>query len=178
MYSTEQDRWFAEEIGLHEPILRAYLQKRFSTLPDHDDIVQEAYIRILRAESKGPLTSCVRAFLFTVARNVAIDLVRRRQRRPSEVISEVEALPALEAAPGIVETLEHQQRLEMLRESMATLPPRCREVIVLRHLDGFSYKQIAEHLGISTETVKIHLAKGLRDCTDYFRKRGQLAASA
>lgn len=177
MSQVEQARWFADEVKLHEPILRAYLRKRFPSLPDHDDIVQEVYIRILRAESKGNLTSCARAFLFTIARNIAIDLLRRRQRNPAEAIPDSEALPLLEEAPGVVESLERRQRREMLLEAMATLPARCREVVALRHLEGLSYKEIAERLGISTETVKAHLAKGLHDCTNYFQKRGQLKTS-
>ena len=49
--SPEQARWFAEQVKPHEPLLRGYLQKRFPSLPDHDDVVQEAYARLLRADS-------------------------------------------------------------------------------------------------------------------------------
>jgi len=153
MFSTEQSRWFVEEVKPHERILRGYLQKRFPSLSDHDDIVQEAYIRLLRAESNGRLT-CAKAFLFTVARNVAIDLLRRRQAAGHDRMSDVAETRVLDEATSVAESLERQQRQEVLIEAIASLPDRCREVLMLRHLDGLSYKEIATRLGISPNTVK------------------------
>src|SRR4051812_14699135 len=145
MFPSDQARWFAEEVKLHEPILRGYLQKRFPSLPDHDDIVQEAYSRLLKAEGKGRLTS-VKAFLFTVARNVAIDLLRRRQKAEHEPISEIDAMPVLEEVPSVEESFERELRRKNLIEAIASLPDRCREVLMLRHLDGLAYKEIAVRL--------------------------------
>lgn len=51
MSSAEQARWFSEHVQPHEPALRAYLSKRFPSLPDHDDLVQETYARLLRVGS-------------------------------------------------------------------------------------------------------------------------------
>lgn len=163
--------WFSAEVKPYEPALRAYLSKRFPTLPDHDDLVQETYTRILRAREAGRLTYA-RAFLFTAARNVAIDLFRRRRTAALEPWSEASELPALEETPGVGEALDRQHRLDLLIEAVASLPERCRQVMMLRHLDGLAYKEIAERLGISPETVKVHILKGVRDCTAFFRKRG------
>lgn len=173
MFPPDQARWFTEEVKLHEPILRGYLRKRFPSLPDHDDIVQEAYTRLLRAEDKGRLTY-TKAFLFTVARNVAIDLLRRRPKAEHEPISDITAMPVLEEAPTAEEAIERQQRHEILIEAIASLPDRCREVIMLRHHDGLTYKEIALRLGISANTVKVHMVKGMRDCAALFRSRGLL----
>lgn len=175
MNPSEQARWFSEEVKPCEPALRAYLLKRFPSLPDHDDLVQEAYTRVLRARETGRLTYA-KAFLFTAARNLAIDVFRRRRTTVLEPISELTELPALDEAPGVVETMEHQRRLEVLIEAVAALPERCRQVMMLRHLDGLAYKEIAVRLGISPETVKVHMIKGVRDCTAYFRQQGLLDA--
>lgn len=166
-------RWFSEEVQPHEPALRAYLLKRFPSLPDHDDLVQETYARLLRARENGRLTYA-KAFLFTVARNAAIDMFRRRRVVTHEPIDELAALPALEDDPGVVETLERQRRLELLIEAVSGLPERCRQVMMLRHLDGLPYKEIAARLGISAETVKVHMLKGVRECTAFFRRHGLL----
>ena len=168
-----ESKWFSEDVKPFEPALRAYLSKRFPSLPDHDDVVQETYIRVLRARESGRLTYA-KAFLFTAARNVAIDIFRRRRTVTHEPISELVELPVLEATPGVAETLEHQQRLELLIEAVSALPERCRQVMMLRHLDGLSYKQIAAQLGISPETVKVHMVKGVRDCVAYFQRHGLL----
>jgi RNA polymerase sigma-70 factor (ECF subfamily) len=174
MSPVEELHWFNDEVKPCEPALRAYLQKRFPALGDHDDLVQEAFVRLLRAKREGRLTSA-KAFLFTVARNLAIDMFRRRQRSAvHEPLTEFTELPALEESFDAVSTLEHQRRREVLIEAVVSLPERCREVMMLRHLDGLAYKEIAERLGISPNTVKVHMVKGVRDCTAFFRKHGLL----
>ncbi len=173
MSPIEQARWFAEEVKPHEPLLRGYLLNRFPSLPDHEDIVQEAYVRLLRAEGNGRPVHA-KGFLFTVARNLAIDLLRRRQAVIHEPISELMNMPLLDEAPGILESLERQQRVEVLIEAIASLPGRCREVIMLRHLDGLAYKEIASRLGISPNTVRLHIVKGMRHCAAFFEKHGFL----
>ena len=174
MSSAEELQWFNNEARPCEPALRAYLQKRFPLLSDHDDLVQEAYTRLLCAKREGRLTSA-KAFLFTVARNLAIDIFRRRRRTANhEPLSDLAEMPALEEAADTVASLEHQYRLEALIDAVASLPERCREVMMLRHLDGLAYKEIAERLGISPNTVKVHMVKGVKDCTAFFRKHGLL----
>ncbi len=177
MPPTDQAAWFSEQVQPHEPALRAYLSKRFPTLPDHDDLVQETYIRTLRAHEGGRVP-CARAFLFTTARNAAIDLFRRRRANTHEEISESAALPLLDEAPDVGEATEREQRLEVLLEAILALPERCRQVMMLRHLDGLAYKEIAERLRISPETVKVHMIKGVKDCTRFFRQRGLLERTA
>ncbi len=177
MPPTEQARWFSVHVQPYEPALRAYLQKRFPALPDHDDLLQETYVRTLRAYEGGRVTHA-KAFLFTTARNAAIDLFRRRRGQDHGPISDVSALPVLDEAPGLGETLEHEQRLEVLLEAILALPERCRQVMMLRHLDGLAYKEIAARLGISPETVKVHMIKGIKDCTRFFHRRGLLGTDA
>ncbi len=171
MSSAEQARWFSEHVHPHEPALRAYLSKRFPTLPDHDDLVQETYVRVLRVDDPARLAH-PKAFLFTTARNAAIDLFRRRSVQPLESLDDVIELPPLDEAPGVVETMERCQRRETLTEALRALPERCREVMLLRYLDGCSGKEIAARLGISLGTVKGHLLKGVRDCARYFEAHG------
>ena len=55
---------------------------------------------------------------------------------------------------------------------MRALPDRCRQVIMLRYLDNLTYKEIGAQLGISPETVKVHMAKGMRRCAAFFADRG------
>jgi RNA polymerase sigma factor (sigma-70 family) len=171
MPPTEQARWFCEHVQPHEPALRAYLSKRFPTGCDHDDLVQETYARVLRLKEPGRL-AYPKAFLFTTARNAAIDLFRRRRGVRLEPVEVCEETAALDEAPGLVESLDRQQQLEALIEALAGLPERCREVMMLRHLDGFALKEIAAHLDLSMSTVKEHLTKGLRACARHFEDRG------
>jgi len=180
MSSAEQARWFSEHVQPHEPALRAYLSKRFPTLPDHDDLVQETYVRVLRVADPARLTH-PKAFLFTTARNAAIDLFRRRSVHPHESLADHERLielPLLDTPPTVVETMERRQRRETLTEALRSLPERCREVMLLRYLDGCSGKEISERLDISLGTVKGHLLKGVRDCARFFEARGLVEAAS
>lgn len=167
----ERSRWFEEEVQPHESALRAYLQARFPTLGDHDDLVQETYARLLRERARGGVRY-TRAFLFTAARNAAFDLFRRRGAKPTEAVTDSVEHAILEERPGVGEQIDQSHELEVLADAVRALPERCRQVIMLRYLDGLAYKEIAGQLGISPETVKVHMAKGLRRCAAFFADRG------
>lgn len=132
--------------------------------------MQETYARLLRVSDPQRLGH-VRAFLFTTARNVAIDHVRRTRRTPVE-------FSLLDAEPGAVDLPDEAQRHEAMLAALTTLPERCREVMLLRSVGGFSAPEIAVHLGLAAATVRVHRMKGVRDCAGFFRTRGLLDPSA
>jgi RNA polymerase sigma factor (sigma-70 family) len=176
MSTPDQALWFAESVRPHEPALRAFLSRRFSSLPDHDDVLQETYVRLLRHCDPQRMAH-PRPILFTIARNVAIDQIRRARRAPVDPINEATELAILETAPDAAELLDHAQRHEAMICALETLPERCREVMLLRYVDGFSAQEIAAHLGLAAATVRVHLMKGVRDCAQFFRAHGLLCFS-
>ena len=177
MPPADQAVWFAESVRPHEPALRAFLSRRFSSLPDHDDLVQETYARLLRVAEPQRLDH-VRAFLFTTARNVAIDHVRRTRRTPVDPSGDTTEFTLLEPELGAADVLDQAQQHEAMLAALETLPERCREVMLLRYVDGFSAREIAVHLGLAAATVRVHLMKGVRDCAQFFRDRGLLDPTA
>lgn len=176
-YSSEQARWFAEEVHPYEPALRAYLQGRFPALRDQDDIVQDTYARLLRARAAGTIRH-PKAFLFTTARNAALDFFRRKRAIATDDVTHFDASNVLVDRPDLGERICRDQELEILTDAVRALPDRCRQVLMLRYLDGLSYKEIAAQLDVSPETVKTQLAKGMRRCADYFRERGLLPSAS
>lgn len=173
----EQSRWFAEEVQPYEPALRAYLHGRFPSLQDPDDIVQDTYARLLRAHAAGTIRH-PKAFLFTTARNSALDFFRRKRAVSLEDVTHFDASSVLIDRADTAERVSRDQELEILADAVRALPDRCRQVIMLRYLDGLSYKEIAVQLDISPETVKAQMAKGVRRCAEYFRERGLLQSAA
>ena len=171
--SFEATRWFVEEVQPYEPALRAYLLGRFPSLSDQDDIVQDTYARLLRARTNGTIRH-PKAFLFTTARNTALDFFRRKRGITLEDVTHFDETAVLEDRPDVVELVSREQELELLADAVRALPDRCRQVIMLRYLDGLAYKEIAVQLEISPETVKAQLAKGMRRCAEFFRERGLL----
>ncbi len=169
----DQTRWFSDEVRPHEEALRAYLQARFAGLGEVDDIVQETYVRMLRAHGAGAIRS-TKSLLFTTARNAALDACRRRRVRPAEPLAPEHADRVLADTPDVAESVSRRQELDLLAEAMAALPPQCREVMLRRYRDGAPCREIAAQLQLSPETIKVHLARGLRRCADYFAERGLL----
>jgi len=168
---SEQARWFAEEVQPHERSLRSYLRSIFPSLPDVDDFVQESYARLIRAHATGRV-SYAKAFLFTTARNAALDFFRRRKVISIEAVADLEGLAVLEDRPDAAEAVNKQQELALLAAAVRDLPDRCRQVLTLRLMYGMSHKEIATDLRISEHTVKAQLAKGTRRCAEYFEQRG------
>jgi len=172
-FDAEQSRWFAMEVLPHEAALRAYLRSQFPRLQDSDDVIQETYTRLLREKNAGRVQH-PRAFMFTAARNVALDLFRRRRTAGADAVTHLDSANVVEERPDAAEALNQRQELELLAEAVRTLPERCRQVIMLRYLKGHSYKEIAALLDISPETVKTHMAKGVLRCAEFFEARGLL----
>ncbi|MBI5380601.1 MAG: sigma-70 family RNA polymerase sigma factor [Opitutae bacterium] len=168
---AEQAKWFTKEVQPYGAELKAYLRGAFPAVRDVDDVVQESYVRIWKARAAHPIRSA-RAFLFQVARHVALNLVDRQRISPVFTVGDLAALPVIEDKPGVAESTEQQERLAFLVEALATLPPRCREITILRKLKGMPQKEVAELLGISERTVEEQVARGVRRCEDFLRKRG------
>lgn len=166
---SEQSRWFAEQVQPHEPMLRAWLRSQFPSEGDIDDVVQEAYIRLLRAHAAGEMHS-PKAFLFATARNIARDRFRHRAIARAEPLVENEALSVLEEADGIPETVARNQELEMLTEAIQSLPDRCRQIFTLRKVYGLSQSEIAAKMAISECTVSAQLTIGVQKCTAFMAR--------
>lgn len=164
-------KWFAEEVQPHEASLRSYLRRLFPRFPDVDDLVQESYARLIRAQTTGRV-SYVKAFLFTTARNVALDCLRRKQVVSIESVADLAELPIEADEPDVAAAINKQDQLTLLASSVRALPDRCRQVLTLRLMYGYTPKQIAAELGITESTVKVQLAKGMRRCVQYFEERG------
>lgn len=150
-------------------MLRAWLQSRFAQERDIDDVVQESYVRLLRARASGEVIS-PKAFLFAVARNLAIDRVRHREVARAEPLAEIEGLAVLEECEGIPETIAHNQELAILTEAIQSLPDRCRQIFTLRKVYGLSQPDIARQLGLSENTVSAQLTIGVRKCMEFMHR--------
>ncbi|MDA0238979.1 MAG: RNA polymerase sigma factor [Proteobacteria bacterium] len=163
---SKHAHWFAEEVYPHESILRSWLKKKFPGSCDVDDVIQEAYLRVLKARDRD-VVQFPRAFLFTVARNLAIDSLRRVEVSRIIPLAENELETVMDDAEAPRETVAREQELEILKMAMETLPERCREIFTLRKIHDMSQSDIARTLGISVNTVTAQISIGVRRCTEY-----------
>jgi RNA polymerase sigma factor (sigma-70 family) len=169
--SADQSRWFANEVQAHEASLRSYLHGSFPRVRDVDDVVQESYLRIWRTRAAEPIRSA-RAFLFRVARNIALDLVRRNKNSPITAVGDLAELPVIEDKRGVAETISIDEKVALLADAIAALPPRCRQVVMLCKLKGLTHREAAAELGISERTVDEQILRGLKRLDEELRKRG------
>lgn len=169
--TSEHQRWFADQVQPHEAALRSYVRGAFPAVRDVDDVVQESYLRIWRLRASEPIR-CARAFLFTIARNIALKRVTRQRVSPEMVVGDLAALGIVAEGHDAAESAARNETFLLLIEALASLPPRCREVTVLRKLKGVPQKEIAAMLGIAEKTVEEQVARGVRRCEDFLRKRG------
>ncbi|MBL9190485.1 MAG: sigma-70 family RNA polymerase sigma factor [Opitutaceae bacterium] len=170
---SEDARWFAHAVQPHDAALRAWLRAKFPALGDVDDVVQETFARVLQLRARDPLRAhAVKPLLFTTARNLALDLLRRRQIVPMESFSEFDGECFADETPGIGEAVSRRQELALLAEAIQALPDRCRQVLTLRKIYGLPQKEIARQLGISEHTVEAQVGAGVRRCADYLARLG------
>jgi RNA polymerase sigma-70 factor (ECF subfamily) len=168
---SEQSRWFAEQVLPHEQPLRSYLRQSLPTLADVDDLVQDCFARMLRAKNNGAVRA-PKPLLFAIARNAVRDFIHHKGRAELIPITENEEVGVLEEDGDIVELVCRKQELAILTEAIRALPDRCREVLLLRKIKGYSQREIAELLGIAEHTVESLAAKGTRRCAEYLRAHG------
>lgn len=169
--SSDPAQWFVQEVHPHEASLRAYLRRAFPGVRDVDDVVQESFLRLWRARAGEPVRSA-RAFLFRIARNLALDWVRRDFASPITPLRDWAGLSVLDHDSDPARAADDHARLLALADAIDALPPRCREVVILRKLQQLSQRDTAARLGLSEKTVEAHLARGLARCEEYLRKRG------
>lgn len=174
--SAEQARWFEEEVQPHESALRRWLQDRFPSLTEIDDIIQESYAGLIRAHRAGRVKT-PKAYLYATARNAAIDFFRRQRILSTEPLVTEGPLAVVEDRPNSVEALSKTQELDILRRSIDALPPRCRTIMTLKKIKGLPNREIAEQLGISINTVNAQLVTGLKHCREFLYAHGVLPNS-
>ncbi|MES2696441.1 MAG: RNA polymerase sigma factor [Verrucomicrobiota bacterium] len=165
--------WFAKEVHAHDGRLKAYLRGVFPGVHDVDDLVQESYVRVWLRQTRQPIAS-VRAFLFKVARHLALNSLRHQNASPFIAVTETAVSRVVEDRPSPADQACTDEELTLLFEAIDALPARCREVYILRKLKGLSQKEIAAKLGISEQTVETQVVRANHRCEAFLRARGVL----
>jgi len=127
-----------------------------------EDLVQETYVRALKAMGSLRPDSNIKAWLFTILRNVWRNQLRRRRASPDLVeidADEANANVVVEPSPDPHAVYVSDMESNYVREAIAQLPSDFREVIVLREFEDLSYQEIADLLKCPTGTVMSRLGR-------------------
>jgi RNA polymerase sigma-70 factor (ECF subfamily) len=140
-----------------------FLSYRLRSRDEAAEIAQEAFTRMLALEDGYQLRH-PRGFLFRTALNLTMDSFRTDRPRAEQMdgVDMAENLPS--EAPGPESVVYAQQRLALLREAVAELPPKCRHAFVRHKFENRSYAEIASEMGISKNMVEKHIIKAIAYC--------------
>ena len=133
---------------------------------DAQDVVQEAYLRAFKSFG-GFRGSNGRAWLLTIVRNTSYTLLKKNRVVDLTTTFDEEIHMSGHESVSPATILEHSEDAELIREAMDELPAEFREILVLRHQEGLSYKEIADIAQIPPGTVMSRLARArakLREC--------------
>lgn len=165
------DQWFIFHILPLEAELDGYLRHHIGGSDDVADLRQDVLVRVYKAAGDG-LPHNPRAFLYTIARNLLIDRIRRQRVVSIESVMDFDALPVSTNEAGPFEIASSRQELSMLLAALETLPSRTRAVIEMRRVQGLSQRETAKALAISEATVERHVSRGVRLLSEALKARG------
>lgn len=159
MTSADIERLYRE----HQPMLVRWLARLVRCEDTAADLAQESYLRVAGTAGEQVITH-PRAFLFRTARNLAFDHLRKMKTRSGSAQPLEEAMDLPSPLPSAETALLDRQRIALFRQTLETLPARCREVFLLHRIHHCTYTVIANRLGISESAVEKHIMRALKHC--------------
>ncbi len=136
-----------------------------------EDVVQQLFMKIWESRDTMVLPDSVAAYLFTAARNRALNYIKSQARKSNNEIPLNQHHD--EADYRTEEHMDAKELQKALYEAIDQLPEKRREVFVLSRFEGKSYKEIAEILNISIKTVEAQMGKALATLRDFIQKHQQ-----
>lgn len=158
--------WFTQEVLPLERDLVRFIARHCRDGADIPDVRQEVYERMLAGAPADGLRS-TRSYVFTVARHVLIDRARRAKIVSFEQIADIDTV---DAQVDVLAEDRHMTARDELRRAMLgleQLPPRCREVVRLRKVEGLSIRETADRMQVSHHTIERQLTLGLRALANF-----------
>jgi RNA polymerase sigma-70 factor (ECF subfamily) len=153
---------FAESRGA----LHRYIRRFVRSGETAKEIVQEAFLRTYR-ERESVIT--LRAFLFSTARNLAANEIRHRRTVERDTLASADELRVEAEYESLESGFLRDERNRLVQQAIDRLPPQCRAAFTLRVFHEYSYKEVADRLGISVKTVEKHISRGMRETNRWLR---------
>jgi RNA polymerase sigma-70 factor (ECF subfamily) len=135
---------------------------------DAEDVVQDTLFHVWEKKEKWDSIQNIEAYCFRSTRNIALNKLALKENQQEAIPDSFEM-----AEPGSSsqERLEEEEQTAMLETCIDQLPEKQRTVFLLRTVEGFSYKQIAEVLNVSEEQVKVNLFRSRQKLKAFFNER-------
>lgn len=159
------NRWFCSEVLPLERSLTQYIRKNWKVADEVVDIRQEIYERALIGARQGlPLRTA--PYLFSVARNHLINRAKHERIVSFALVVKLEEIQDIDMA-ATERNLSARDELRRALAGIEQLPPRCREVVWLRKVEGLTTREAAERLHVGLDTIEKQLTIGMRALADF-----------
>jgi RNA polymerase sigma-70 factor (ECF subfamily) len=158
--------WFCSEVLPLEEALMRFIRRNWRIAEDVIELRQDIYERSLNG-ARVALPANARAFVFTVARNHLINHAKRARIVSFDLVADLESVGQADDLLSTERHLDARDQLRRASDGLNALPPRCREVVRMRKIEGLSTKEAAALLGIGTDTVERQLTMGMRALVDF-----------
>jgi RNA polymerase sigma-70 factor (ECF subfamily) len=168
----ERARWLARNILPHEELIRAKLRKRCVYDLEIEDVIQETYAHLLSLPSLETIRY-PRQYAIRTALAIIIDHVRHMRVVSITSCENLEEFDVPLPEVGVEQRLEYQGEIMAVATALAQLPPKCREVLMLRRMEGLSQREVAQRLRITEKTVEKHMANGIKYLLKIFGRGGK-----
>jgi RNA polymerase sigma factor (sigma-70 family) len=152
------------------PHLKRFLARFFCEQQDIDDVVQETYLRAYAAVLDKQI-EYPKAYLFRIARNIALTELTKKSRQITDYIEDSELPIVSDNGVTAEDEVGAKEQLGIYCEAVAALPEKCRRVYLLRKVHGLSHKEIAERMDLTVSSVEKHLLNGVLRCKAYVEQR-------
>lgn len=136
--------------------LRRYLKRLLGNTGEAEEVAHDAYARIYQKPAQKP-----EALLYTTARRLAINRIKRREISPV-IPTDFGVDTTATSSPSIPDQVIARQEWELLQTAIDDLPSGCRQVLLLRKVELLSHREISERLNIAVSTVEKQHARALR----------------
>lgn len=175
------DIWFADHVFVFNQQHRRYALSLARQREESEELVQEAYARLFALDDWASIAN-PHAFTMRIIRNLAIERFRRADVVRLDQSALLHTLEVADQDPTPDVVAMDRSELRHVLNVMQAMPPRMREALHLRRIEGLPPAQVAERMNISVSTVETHLVKALRllvqrlDSTDAPGKAEQATA--
>ncbi|VUD56389.1 putative RNA polymerase sigma factor FecI [Thalassocella blandensis] len=143
--------------------LKRFVTLKFGDVDEAEDIVQDAFHNFLRTDTPETLEN-PRAYLYQTAHNLALNRIRKRKHHESYIAidhNEEESRSPERITAG-------EKDLLSVQRSLTNLPPKCHKAFVMSRVDGKSYHDIADELGVSVSSVEKYMMRAMNFLRENF----------
>ncbi|MBN1805458.1 MAG: RNA polymerase sigma factor [Sedimentisphaerales bacterium] len=154
--------------------LRGLVYSIVRNADDIDDILQDICVRVIGKIKSLRRPDRFRPWLAILARRVALGYRRQKTQRQTITDKELTGLELDTESSQLLENIEQKEQYQLILSAVKSLPEKYRQVFILEHVNGLTYRQIAEILDVPVTTVQIRLVRARQMLYDWINEKNRV----